>query len=97
MEYEEILGREMGEDLASIILQIIENAVNVELITKYFQWNLIEADPDDNKFVDCAIAANAQFLVSQDRHLNILKKIDFPKVQVIDVEAFSVEITKLNP
>lgn len=97
MEYEEILSREMGDDLASVILQIIEDAVNVEFITKYFQWNLIEADPDDDKFVDCVIAANAKFLVTQDRHFNILKTIDFPKVEVINVETFSKELTKLNP
>jgi uncharacterized protein len=97
MEYEEILSREMGSELASVILQIIEEAVNVEFITKYFQWNLIEADPDDNKFADCAIAGNAKFLVTQDRHFNILKTIDFPKVEVINVETFSKELTKLNP
>lgn len=97
MEYEEILTREMGNELASITLQLIEEAVNVELVTKYFHWNLIEADPDDNKFVDCALAANAKFLVTQDKHFNVLKKIDFPRVEVIDIETFSQEIAKLNP
>ena len=49
---------------------------------------MIEADPDDNKFVDCAIAANAQFIVTNDHHYNVLHQIDFPKVNVINIDAF---------
>lgn len=45
IEYEEILNRHMGKSLASTVLQIIENAPNVEFITKFFSWNLITADP----------------------------------------------------
>ena len=59
-EYEEILERFMGHALASAILQIIENAPNVELVTTYYAWNLIHEDPDDNKFVDCAIACKSK-------------------------------------
>ncbi|MEZ4884564.1 MAG: putative toxin-antitoxin system toxin component, PIN family [Chitinophagales bacterium] len=88
MEYEEILSRHMGEQVASVILQIIENAPNVELITRYFKWNLITVDPDDNKFVDCAIAAGAKYLVTHDKHFDILSNVDFPKVDVIAAEEF---------
>ena len=87
-EYEEIIGRHMGERVANTILQIIENASNVEYITKYFRWNLIDIDPDDNKFVDCAISANAKYIVTQDKHFNILKNITFPKVEVINILKF---------
>lgn len=79
MEYEEIISKHMGKELASTILQIIENAPNVAFVTRYFKWNLIQADPDDNKFVDCAVASGAKFLVSQDGHFNVLKDISFPK------------------
>jgi len=87
-EYEEIIGRHMGERVANTILQIIENASNVEYITKYFRWNLINVDPDDNKFVDCAISANAKYIVTEDKHFNILKNITFPKVEVINILKF---------
>lgn len=73
----------MGHEVADTILQIIENAVNVELVTRYYKWNLISEDPDDNKFVDCAVASNATFIVTHDRHFNVLKKVDFPKVEVM--------------
>ncbi len=35
MEYEEIIGEHMGAAVASYVLQLIENAPNVEWITKY--------------------------------------------------------------
>ena len=44
--------------------------------------NLIQSDSDDNKFVDCCITANAQYIVSNDRHFDILKHIEFPHVNV---------------
>jgi predicted nucleic acid-binding protein len=54
----------------------------------FYKWDLIIADPDDNKFVDCALNAGADFIVTNDRHFNVLKEIDFPPVQVIDIDSF---------
>lgn len=54
--------------------------------------NLIIADPDDNKFVDCAIAANARFIVTEDHHFNVLKDITFPSVAVVSIDDFLKDI-----
>ena len=94
LEYEEIIINHMGKQAANTVLQIIENSSNVELIVKKFNWNLILADPDDNKFVDCAIAANAKYLVTQDKHFNVLKNTPFPKVEVIDIVKFKELFSK---
>jgi len=88
IEYEEIIADHLGSVIASNVLQLIENAPNVKWITKYFKWNLVTADPDDNKFVDCAIASDAKFLVSDDKHFMVLKKIPFPKVDLLKAEEF---------
>ena len=88
MEYEEMLLRFYGKKITEHILGFIFYSINTLLITPYFQWNLILADPDDNKFVDCALNAGADFIVTNDKHFNILKNIDFPKINVIDIEAF---------
>ena len=48
MEYEEIIDRHMGQNLASVIMQIIENAPDVEMITHFYRWGMITVDPDDN-------------------------------------------------
>lgn len=91
-EYEEILKSYVGLELASIILRIIENAPNTEFVTRYFEWGMIKIDPDDNKFVDCAIASNAKLIVTEDKHFSVLEKIEFPKVETMKLEPFIIDI-----
>ncbi len=88
LEYEEIISRKNGQEIASAVLALITSLPNTHLIRTYYHWNLITSDPDDNKFVDCAIAGDCDFLVSDDNHFNALQKIDFPKITVIGKSAF---------
>ncbi len=90
-EYAEIIEREMGVLTSESAMGVLENLPNVELITTYFKFNLLN-DEDDNKFVDCAIASNAQFIVSHDKDFRPLSKIKFPSVSVIDVDTFKMTI-----
>ena len=92
-EYAKILSIYSSQLLANNSLEVIENAVNSVFITRYFAFDLIKIDPDDNKFVDCAIASNADFIVTNDGHFNVLKNIPFPKVIVISTDDF-MEILK---
>lgn len=87
-EYEEIINQKLGSETAKSIMELLDNLTNVEYITKFFRWELIEQDYDDNKFVDCAIACNAYCIATNDKHFNILKRIAFPKVNVINVDEF---------
>ncbi|MFN7118862.1 MAG: putative toxin-antitoxin system toxin component, PIN family [Saprospiraceae bacterium] len=87
-EYEEVFAEKSNHEVATQALEIITQLPNIIQINKYFFWQLIHADPDDNKFVDCAIAASADFIVSDDAHFNILKNIDFPVVKVIGKDEF---------
>jgi uncharacterized protein len=43
---------------------------------------------DDNKFVDCAIAGNADYLIINDKHFNCLKTIEFPKLSLLNIDGF---------
>ena len=61
---------------------------NTLKLDPHFQFRLIEQDVDDNKFVDCAIVANAQYIVTEDRHFKVLETIDFPKVDVVGLDEF---------
>jgi predicted nucleic acid-binding protein len=54
----------------------------------YYFWQLLQKDPDDNKFSDCAVAANADYLVTDDKDFNVLSLIGFPKIQVISKTDF---------
>lgn len=91
-EYVEVIGRNISERAAEAVVYIIMTRSNVLHIDPHFRFGLIEVDPDDNKFVDCAIASNAKYIVSQDHHFDILKTIPFPKVVVATIEEFLTEI-----
>lgn len=87
-EYAEILQRLTDAETADYVVKTIINSPFTVLITPYFHFELITADPDDNKFVDCAITANARFIVTNDHHYDLLKDIDFPKVDIINIQDF---------
>jgi len=87
-EYEEIITAQTNSELAAAVLDAILHLPNLRLVTRYFKWNLITADPDDDKFVDCAIAAGADYLVTEDKHFKILEKIPFPTVRLLGEKTF---------
>ena len=91
-EYQEILEQQITPTIAENIVLLILNQKNVQLVDPHFRLAIITADPDDNKFVDCAIAANAKFIVTEDHHFNVLKEIDFPSVDVINIDDFLKEV-----
>lgn len=93
-EYIEILEQKTTCVIASNIAELLLNLKNVVKTDVYYRWNLIKQDTDDNKFVDCAIAANANFIVTNDKHFKGLKNISFPKVKVISADEFLQKITK---
>lgn len=89
-EYEEIIEQHMGKATSDSVLGVLVNLPNIELITTYYRFQLLK-DEDDDKFVDCAIASNAKFIVSHDKDFNVLKNIAFPKVNVINTDQFAKE------
>ncbi len=91
LEYAEIIEIHMGKKVCDNAMAVLQNLPNIEFITTYYKFNLLK-DEDDNKFVDCAIASNATFIVSQDKDFKILSQIDFPKVVVIDTEEFKNQL-----
>jgi uncharacterized protein len=82
-EYAEIVEKHMGAAASEAVLETLTALPNVELITTYFRFRLMP-DEDDDKFVDCAVAANATF--------RFLKKVDFPKIEVLRLDAFEQKL-----
>ncbi len=87
-EYEEVIARNVNPKIAGIVIYTILTRNNVERLDPHFHFHLIQQDEDDNKFVDCAIVSNAKWIVSEDRHFEILKTIDFPKVDILGIDEF---------
>lgn len=88
LEYEEILTQKMGHFIAGNIVNAILSSSNTLYVNPCYRFNLIEADKDDNKFVDCAVISNARCIVTQDHHYDVLKTIDYPKVEIANIDEF---------
>lgn len=93
LEYEEKLSEIFNSKVAQLNLDFLMINPNIHLISPSFQTRLIYPDLDDNKFVDCAFAANAHYLVTNDRDYNILKLTSFPKINLLKMDEF-IEIIK---
>lgn len=93
-EYVEILQRLTDYETAELIVKTIINSPFVELVTPYYHFEMIKADPDDNKFVDCAIASGARYVVTNDRHYDVLRQTPFPYVDVISLDNFATLIKR---
>ena len=91
-EYEEIISSHMSPLAAKLAVEMILRAQNVLRVDAHFRFHLITADEDDNKFVDCAIVANAEYIVSDDRHFDVLSTVPFPRVEVKKVVEFQKEL-----
>ncbi len=87
-EYEEIISQKTTPSIAKHVVELILKSKNVQFVNTYFHWNLITADPDDNKFVDCAFASNATYIVSNDVHFDVLRNVTFPELMVLKLKEF---------
>lgn len=89
LEYEEILQQKYSVTAANSLVAVLLELPNIKFVYPYYNWNLIEVDKDDNKYCDCAIASQSSYLVTNDRHFDILKSIPFPSISVITIDEFS--------
>ncbi|QDK83373.1 PIN domain-containing protein [Spirosoma sp. KCTC 42546] len=88
LEYHEKLAEKTSPAIADNVIKLLLSLENCSLQPIYFEWGLMHNDPDDNKYVDCALVANADHLVSEDRHFSILRDIEFPRLSVIRIDEF---------
>ncbi len=88
LEYEEILSQKANPLVADTVLGAFLEAPNVIAVTDYYYWGLINSDPDDNKFTDAFLNGQADYLVTNDAHFNVIKRTEFPKIDVISANEF---------
>lgn len=87
-EYQEIIEQKTSAVVARNVVDLLLKSHHVMFVTPHFKFGLITADHDDDKFVDCAFAANATYIVSDDKHYDVLKEISFPKLLVLKLKEF---------
>lgn len=55
-------------------------------ITPENPLEVVQDDPDDNKFIECAVEGEADFIISGDKHLKNLKS--YQGIKIVDPTTF---------
>jgi uncharacterized protein len=81
LEYEEVIvklsGLERWADAVAFLELLAQIHGTIRQIAAHYHFGVVAADPDDNKFCDCAIAAEADFVVTEDSHFSVLKSAGY--------------------
>ncbi len=83
-EYIKVLER-LGlskKDKLFKLTKLFAEGYNVLFISNTPKIEIVKDDPDDNKFIECAIALDCKIIISGDSHLKSIKKY-------IDIEILS--------
>ena len=92
-EYEEIISIKTTPSIARSVVETIARLSTTKFQESYIHFGLIEHDVDDNKFVDCAVAADAEYIVTNDKHFDVLKTIPWPRLTIIRIKEFLAQIS----
>jgi putative PIN family toxin of toxin-antitoxin system len=79
-KFHNVITREAAEKLIEII------KTQALFVKSRQKFNIIKDDPEDDKFLEAAFEARADFIVSGDRHLLALK--NFHNIPVISLQEF---------
>lgn len=88
------LARKLGEKFAwetEKIAQLITSISNLATVFKTTPWLQVLSDDPDNRILECALKAVADFVVTGDKHL--LKLKNYEHFEIIPLSAF---LTILN-
>ena len=88
LEYEEILREVYSESVLQYFFDFLHISDNVLFVNPTYNFQLPFEDADDQKFVDCAVCGQADFLITNDRHFRRLNNLPFPRVVVITGKEF---------
>jgi putative PIN family toxin of toxin-antitoxin system len=83
-EYIEVLNRLGLKDKKEIrkLTKLFAEGYNSLFSAKTPKIEIVVDDPDDNKFIECAVALDSKIIISGDKHLKEIKKY-------IDIEIVS--------
>ena len=66
LEYEEVLKKLVCRSWPAFRALLAALPNNSILVSPSYHWQAIRRDPDDDKFVDAAVAGNAEWIVTED-------------------------------
>lgn len=91
LEYEEVTSKLSGKERWAKVVRLLELLDllhgNIRQCQPHYRFAVVTVDPDDNKFCDCAIVAEADYVVTEDAHFAALKSAGY-KPQPIAPDEF---------
>lgn len=91
-EYEEVIAQKSTAEIAHNVVEAIARLSTTTYQEVYIHFDLLTEDVDDNKFVDCAVASNAEYIVTNDKHFAPLEQIQWPQVTIVTIKEFLKQI-----
>ncbi|MFH1350263.1 MAG: putative toxin-antitoxin system toxin component, PIN family [Pseudomonadota bacterium] len=92
-ELKDVLKRPKFGFSSDACLQIVEELHGIcEIVSPSVRIDVIRPDPDDNRVLECALEAQADFIISGDPHLLDLGK--FNKVTILNPSDYLKESMK---
>jgi putative PIN family toxin of toxin-antitoxin system len=99
---DEILRVTNYERIQRKYAKVRENRPNfVELLSEHCVWlepakglDVVKADESDNRYIECAVASGAQYIVTGDDHLLVLK--NYFGIEIITPAAFIILLQLQN-
>jgi uncharacterized protein len=93
-EYLEQIALRYGLERTENTLDYLFLLPNIIQSTPSVLWQLVENDKDDNKFIDCFLISQSDYIISNDRHLRQLNGNDFPPIRVLTYQEFEDNFKK---
>ena len=91
LEYQEVTAKLSGaarwREVVALLELLDQLHGNIRQTAPQYHFAVITADPEDNKFCDCAIAAEADFVVTDDAHFMALRSAGY-KPQPVSPDDF---------
>src|SRR5437868_9708690 len=91
LEYEETITRLSGPGRWAMVEKWLDGLSRLHnkilYVEPHYRFGVIGSDPDDNKFADCAITVEADFILTHDRHFEALRSSGY-KPQPMDPGLF---------
>ncbi len=72
------------------IVQLITSISNVATVLKTTPWLKVLSDEPDNRILECASKAEADFLITGDKHL--LKLKHYENFKIVKLSAFLIDV-----
>jgi putative PIN family toxin of toxin-antitoxin system len=86
-ELQGVLQRPKFELSAQLVQTIVSEYASIaSWVEPLEHFNVVVDDPSDNHFVDCAVAAKADYLITGDKHL--LNLGTFKMIKIVSVDNF---------